>query len=80
MLKYLDCDDNGISKIKKDIADTEAGLKKLNAQKEQYSDKLNAALNEYAGLREQAAGFDAVKLYEARKAIRLIAALQNLTQ
>lgn len=70
MLKYLDCDDNGISKVKKDIADTEAGLKKLNAQEKQYSNKLNAALNEYAGLRERAARFDEVELYEARKAIR----------
>ncbi len=70
MLKYLDCDDNGISKVKKDIADTEAGLKKLNAQEKQYSDKLNAALSEYARLREQAAGINAVELYEARKAIR----------
>lgn len=49
LLKYLDCaDDDGISKVKKDIADTEAGLKKLNEQEERYSSKLDAALKEYA--------------------------------
>ena len=31
---------------------------------------MDAALNEYAGLREQAQGFNLVQLYEARQAIR----------
>ena len=39
-------------------------------QEQKYSAELDAALNEYAGLREQAQGFDPVQLYEARQAIR----------
>ncbi len=34
------------------------------------SAELDAALNEYAGLREQAQGFDPVQLYETKQAIR----------
>ena len=37
---------------------------------QKYSAELDAALNEYAGLREQAQGFDPVQLHEARHAIR----------
>lgn len=71
LLEYLYCvDDNDISKVKKDIADTEAGLKKLNEQEERYSSKLNAALKEYAELRKKGAEFDPQELYEARQAIR----------
>ena len=32
--------------------------------------ELDAALNEYAELREQAPGFDQVRMYEARQAVR----------
>jgi len=42
----------------------------LEEQEQKYSAKLDAALNEYAGLREQAHGFDPVLLYEAKQAIR----------
>ena len=37
---------------------------------QKYSAELDAALNEYVGLREQAQGFDPVQLYEARQVIR----------
>ncbi len=71
LLKYLDCaDDNGISKVKKYISDTEAGLKKFNEQEKTYSTKLDSALKKYAELREQGAEFDMTELYEARQAIR----------
>lgn len=48
----------------------EQSLKRLEEQEQKYSAELDAALNEYAGLQEQAQGFDPVQLYEARKAIR----------
>lgn len=71
LLKYLDCaDDDGISKVKKYISDTESGLKKLNEQEKTYSEKIDGALNKYADLREQATKFDMAELYEARQAIR----------
>lgn len=71
LLKYLDCaDNNGISKVKKYISDTEAGLKKFKEQEKTYSEKINSALKEYAELREQGAEFDKTELYKARQAIR----------
>ena len=71
LLKYLDCaDDDGISKVRKYIADTEAGLKKFNEQEKTYSEKIDAALKEYAELREQGAEFDSQELYKVRQAIR----------
>ncbi|MCM1525510.1 MAG: MobA/MobL family protein [Ruminococcus sp.] len=70
LLKYLDCADDSLFKVKKDIADIEAGLKKLNEQEERYSAKLGNALKQYADLREQGAGFDMAELYEARLTIR----------
>ena len=54
----------------KDIAAMEQSLNRLEEQEQKYSAELDAALNEYAGLREQAQGFDPVQLYEARQAIR----------
>ena len=48
----------------------EQSLKRLEEQEQKYSAELDAALNEYAGLREQAQGFDPVQLYETRQAIR----------
>ena len=38
----------------KDIAAMEQSLKRLEEQEQKYSTELDAALNEYAGLREQA--------------------------
>ena len=48
----------------------EQSLKRLEEQEQKYSAELDAALNEYAGLREQAQSVDPVELYEARQAIR----------
>ena len=48
----------------------EQSLKRLEEQEQKYSAELDAALNEYAGLREQAQSFDPVQLYEARQSIR----------
>ena len=48
----------------------EQSLKRLEEQEQKYSAELDAALNEYAGLREQAQGFDPVQLYEARQTLR----------
>lgn len=71
LLKYFDCaNDDGIFKVRKYIADTEAGLEKFNEQEKTYSAKIDAALNKYSELREQAAEFDMTELYEARQVIR----------
>ena len=71
LLKYLDCKkDDGISKVKKYISDTETGLKKFNEQEKTYSAKIDAALNKYSELCEQGAELDMAELYEARQAIR----------
>ena len=70
-LQHLRCaDDNGISAIRKDIAATEASLKKLDEQEEKYAAELDAALKQYADLKEQAVEHDPVELYDARQAIR----------
>lgn len=70
LLEYLDCADDGITKVKKYISDTETGLKKFNEQDKMYSVKIDGALKKYAELREQGAEFDMEELYEARQAIR----------
>ncbi len=71
LLNYLDCaDENGISKVKKYIADTEAGLEKFNKQEKMYSAKIDGDLKKYAELREQDAEFDMIDLYKARQTIR----------
>ena len=54
----------------KDIAAMEQSLKRLEEQDQKYSAELDVALTEYAGLREQAQGFDPVQLYEAKQVIR----------
>ena len=59
-----------LDKFPKDIAAMEQSLKQLEEQEQKYSAELDAALAEYAGLREQAQGVDPVQLYEARQAIR----------
>ena len=62
--------DAGAEAFRKDIATMEAGLKKLEAQEQKYSDELDKVLAEYADLKAQAADFDSGELYEARRAIR----------
>ena len=63
-------EDNAADKFFKDIVAMEQSLKRLEEQEQKYSAELDAALNEYAGLREQAQGFDPVQLYEAKQVIR----------
>ena len=63
-------EENAADKLPKDIATMEQSLKRLEEQEQKYSAELDAALTEYAGLREQTKGFDPVQLYEARQAIR----------
>ena len=63
-------EEDAADKFPKDIAAMEQNLKRLEEQEQKYSAELDAALNEYAGLREQAQGFDPVQFYEAKQAIR----------
>ena len=63
-------EEDAADKLPKDIAATEQSLKRLQEQEQKYSAELDAALNEYAGLREQAQGFDPVQHYETKQAIR----------
>lgn len=62
-------EEDATDKFPKDIAAMEQNMKRLEKQEQKYSAELDAALNEYAGLREQSQGFDPVQLYEARQAI-----------
>lgn len=68
--KFEYAKDAGAEMFRKDIATMEAGLKKLEAQEQKYSDELDKVLAEYADLKSQAADFDPVELYKARQAIR----------
>ena len=71
LLVRLNCtDDAGISTIKKDIAAAEAGLSKLEQQAAKYASELEAALSEYAALKDQSADFDPTELYAQRTALR----------
>ena len=67
--KFEYAEDAGAEAFRKDIATMEAGLKKLEAQEQNYSAELDRALAEYAELKAQAVDFDPVELYEARLAI-----------
>ena len=68
--KFEYAEDAGAETFRKDIATMEAGLKKLEAQEQKYSDELDKVLAEYADLKSQAADIDPVELYKARQAIR----------
>ena len=68
--KFEYAEDAGTEAFRKDIAIMEAGLKKLEAQEQEYATELDKALAEYADLKAQAADFDPVELYKARNAIR----------
>lgn len=71
LLNQLDyADDSGIAAIKKDIADAEASLSKLEQQGKKYSAQLEAALNEYTNLKVRGADFDAAELYAQRMILR----------
>jgi chromosome segregation ATPase len=71
MLQRLQCaDESGISSLKTKIADTEAGLQKLEEQEQKYASELDEALKQYADLQAQAAEFDLTALDDARQALR----------
>ena len=71
VLQRLQCaDESGISSVKKEIANTEAGLKKLEEQEQKYAYELNLALKQYAELQEKAAEYDPSALDDARQALR----------
>ena len=53
--KFEYAEDAGAETFRKDIATMEAGLKKLEAQEQKYSDELDKVLAEYADLKSQAA-------------------------
>lgn len=63
-------ENDAADKFPKDIAAMKQSLKRLEEQGQKYSTELDAALNEYAGLRKQTQGFNPVQLYETRQAIR----------
>ena len=63
-------EEDAAEQFPKDIAAMERSLKRLEEQEQKYSAELDAALNEYVGLREQAQGFDPVQLYKTKQAIR----------
>ena len=68
--KFEYAEDAGAEEFRKDIATMEAGLKKLEAQEQKYSDELDKVLAEYAELKAQTVVFNPVELYKARNAIR----------
>ncbi len=68
--KFEYAEDAGTEAFRKDIATMEAGLKKLEAEKQKYSAELDKALVEYAVLKAQAVDLDPLELYEARRDIR----------
>ena len=68
--KFEYAEDAGAEAFRKDIATMEAGLKKLEAQEQKYTAKLDKVLAEYTDLKAQAADFDPVELYKVRQAIR----------
>ena len=64
-IKFCGCSAMMGWQFPKDIAAMEQNLKRLEEQEQKYSAELDAALNEYAGLREQAQGFDPVQFYQS---------------
>ena len=71
VLQHLQCaDDSNLSDVKKEIAKSEAGLKKLEEQEMKYAAELDNALKQYAELQEQAADFEPLDLHQARQEIR----------
>lgn len=71
LLSSFDCsEDTGIAEVKRSVAAMEENLKRLTKQEEKYAVELDEALKQYAELKEQAVGIDAVELIEARLAVR----------
>lgn len=71
LLKALRYDDGTTpAQMQKDIRRYEENLQRLTDSEGKYAAELEAALQEYAALQEQAADMDEVELYEARQALR----------
>lgn len=64
--------ENAAGKCPKDIAAMEQSLKRLEEQEQKYSAELDAALNEYAGLRVQEAygeKYGPLLMFDSKKAV-----------
>jgi DNA repair exonuclease SbcCD ATPase subunit len=70
LLQELNCDDTGISGVKKDITTLENDLKKLEQQEAKYSTELDDALKQYKELQDRGVEFDPQELMDARLALR----------
>ena len=71
LLNQLDCtDDKDVKKVKTSVSNMRDSLKNLEAKEVQFAVELEATLNEFAALQEQAAAFDPIELYDTRQAIR----------
>ena len=71
LLRRMEFLENAIAdSFRKEIRTLEDGLKKLEASEAKYAAELDNALKQYAELQAQAAKFDPLELYEARRTIR----------
>ena len=71
LLNQLDCaDDHGMTEVKQRVASMESSLEKLDQWEKKYTAELDAALAQYAELRQQTKDIDSIELDAARQAIR----------
>jgi len=70
LLNTMQCDESGISGIKKDLSKAEVNLKKLDDAEQRYKAELENAYREYAELQESAKGLDSNELLAARLELR----------
>ena len=71
LLNQFNCaDDHGMTVVKQRVASMESSLEKLNWQEDKYAAELDAALAQYAELRQRAADMDTMGLDTVRQAIR----------
>ena len=71
LLRRMEFPENATAdSFRKEIRTLEGGLKKLEASEAKYAAELDNALKQYAELQAQAAKFDPLELYEARRTIR----------
>ena len=71
LLRRMEFPENATAdSFRKEIRTLDGGLKKLEASEAKYAAELDNALKQYAELQAQAAKFDPLELYEARRTIR----------
>ena len=70
LLNRMQCDESGISGIKKDLSNAEVNLKKLDDAELRYKTELENACREFAELQETAKDFDPNELLIARLKLR----------